>query len=620
MRLTLLLLLLLTSLNAEELDDLLTTYTHNSDLSEKTKLENGGTVTIFTRKDLEVMQAHTLKDLLKSHPVLRYKESRSGIPDMQFRGGTSIFSSSNIRIYVDNHELTSATFGSGFPIANNLNLNVIDHVEIYTRSPSFEFSTEPTYMLIKLYTKLAQRHRGGSLGLSYGSRDFKEQTLFYADEFEDLSYVTSLSRRDDRKKEQESHGVPIKRDAENYTFFGTLYSQNHKLQLMAGKAEIDTSISTSPSATYAISESTYDSLHIGYETTYFEDTFLSLAYQNTNIDGHNKEAAGFETLLSPELEYDRTEDVVTAELKHNLETKNNRLILGAKYRYKSFEVKEFKRDGLEVVSPAFDYDKQEVFTLYAEEQYSISDHNIINIAGQYAHVKNNYLIDDTDLQQFRINHTYILDKFIFKTFVYRVESLVEPFIYIDSTTSPTLDTQVLHAISEEIKYENGKNDLRLVVTYNEIDNMFTQLPSGNFVNSDEKLTKTSGFLEHTYNFDIHNKLVSNVSYSYVNPIGRNEVAAFVRSLNSFGKFDLFNELIYNHNDINHEHFYDYSAGLRYHYNKTLTLSIKGENIFDTGYEEAYFRINPTTVPPTPEEPIMLSPIEQRLFVSLEYLF
>lgn len=618
MRLLLLFLLLFTFLQADDLDDLLSTYSHNSDLSKKTKHENGGTVTVYTRNDLEVMQARTLKDLLKSHPVLRYKESRSGIPDMQYRGGTGIFNSSNIRIYVDNQELTSATFGSGFPIANNLNLNTMDHVEIYTRSPSYEFSTEPTYILIKLYSKLAERHRGGSLEASYGNRDFNTQSLFYADELKDFSYVTSLSRRDDRKEEHTSHGIPIKRDAENYTFFGSLYSENQKLQVMAGSSDLDTSIARSPRATYAISDGEYDYLHVGYENAYFEDTFVSLSYQNTNISGHNKEAIGFETIYSPELEYDRHEDIGTLELKHNIETQNNRLILGAKYRYKHFEMEESKLNGVPLPKPS--YDEQTVSTVFAEERYSISDHNIINIAGQYAYITNNGGIDDSNLFQFRINHTYIYNDWIFKAFVYRVESLVEPYIYIDFPTSPTLDNQVQHAFSEEIKYELEKNTFRLVFTYYHLDDLFTQTPSGAYINHPETIKNTSAFIEHTYLFDINNKLISNLSHKYVDPFSRNETAAFIRLLNKVGKFDIFNELIYNHNDSNHEHYFDYSAGLRYHYDRSLILSVKGENMFDSAYEDSYFRIDPSTTPSTPETPIQISPVEQRFYMTMEYLF
>ena len=175
MKILIILLLTLGFLHSEELDDLLSTYTNNSDLSEKTKVENGGTVTIYTRKDLDVMQARNLKDILKSNPIKRYTESRSGAADMLYKGGIATFSSSSIRVYVNNQEITSATFGSAFGGISNMSLEPFDHIEIYANSPSYEFTSEPTFLLIKLYTKTAQRDSGGKIGVSYGSQGFNTQ-------------------------------------------------------------------------------------------------------------------------------------------------------------------------------------------------------------------------------------------------------------------------------------------------------------------------------------------------------------------------------------------------------------------------------------------------------------
>jgi len=611
--------LLFSIIKAEELDDLLEAYTYNSDLSTKTKHENGGTVTVYTRQDLEKMQARSLKDLLKSHPVLRYQESRAGLPDMFYRGGTSLSNSNNIRIYIDNQELTSATFGSGFLIANNINVDVMDHVEIYTRSPSYEFTTEPAYILIKLYTKLAERDRGGKLAVSYGNRDFNEEALFYADELEDFSYVASLTRRDDRKKTYYSHNIPIDRDSENLSFLGVLYSDAHKLQLFAGDSDLGTSIGRSPRATYAVSRGKYDFVNIAYENTSFDDLFFSIAFQQANIQGANEEAAGYTSPLSPSYEYDRQDEVLTAELKYDFETEFNRLIIGAKYRHKSFEFQEGSINGIPILEPLTSYTEQEVLGLYAEERYSLSDHNIINIAGQYTHVTNNGDIGNDHLIQFRLNHTYLYDNYTFKSFVYRVESLVEPSVYIDFTTTPSLDTQVLNAFSEEIKYEQDKNELKFVFTYNVIENLIEQSkPFGAYVNRQGKIHNTSAFLEHTYHFNMDNKLISNITYNYIKERSKNDTAAYVRLLNTVGKFDIFNEVVYNYTDFNKEHYFDYSAGVKYHYSDALILSIKGENIFDTGYEDSYFRIDPNTF--IPEEPIQISPVEQRVYLSMEYLF
>lgn len=616
MKLLFLLLSIIGFVYAQELDELLNTYTNNSDLSEKTKLENGGTVTIFTRKDLERMQVNTLKDLLKSHPVLRYKESRSAIADMMYSGTKALSSSSNVRVYIDNQELTSATFGSGFVMAGLLNINFVDHVEIYTQSASYEFSTEPTYLLIKLYSKVAQRDRGNELKLSLGSRGFNKESIFNAQEYENFSYVAFASHNDDKKEVYESHGVPIQRDNKTNLLFATLYTDEHKLQLMALKTDLDMSIALSPRATYDHPVAYYQYFHAGYDTNYFDNTFFTIYFQHTDMGGHNKESLGFESALSPEIEFERYEDILSMELKHKIETENNRLMFGAKIRQKYFKTKKLKFFNF-TIAPK-EYDEQKIYSIFAENRYSISDNNIISLAAQYSRVINNAYIDNADIFQFRLSNTYIYNDFIFKTSLFRVESPIEAYIYVDSPIKSSLEPQKLEALSEEIKYEYDKSVLKLVLEYNHVNNKIMPLQTGGYVNNTETIKNISGYLEHTYMYDTDNKIISNISYSKETQYSKKELAAFVRVLNTVSKFDIFNELVYNRNNINHNHYYDYSAGVKYRYTKDLTLSVKGENIFDKAYEDSYYRIDPDTL--VEEEPLMISPIEQRLLFTVEYLF
>jgi len=620
MKFSILLLSLTLLLPAQDLDNLLDTYTHNSDLSEKTKLESGGSVIIFTRKDIETMQARTLKDLLKSHPILRYKESRYSIADMQNRGGDNIFVSSNVRVYIDNQEFTSAISGSGFPLAGNFSLDPIDHVEIYSQSPSYEFSTEPTYLLIKMYSKLASRDRGGKVTLSAGSRGFSQDSAFYADEFEDFAYVASVTYLNDRKKSYSNYTVPVKRDTESVSFFGSLYSDTQKLQVMAGKSNRNTSLGTSPTGTNAVSIGDYNYFHAGYENTFFENLFLSLVYQNSELGGESVESFLPPLPLLPivSIKNNLEEEVLTAELKYKLESDDNRLIIGTKLRFKSFDITDYKVNGIYFPTP--DYDSQNTYALFAEERYSISDHNILNLALQYSHVDNNKF-DDANLYQARLSHTYVYDDAVFKSFIYRIESLVEPYVYLRVTQQDSLNPQVLNAVGEEFKYHFSKSDLKILFTYGTIKDMLVENPNpylSDFQNYDDNVRSIDSYLEYTYHFNINNKLTTNVSYAKLIEFDQKNIAAFVRSLNILGKFEIFNEVVYNYYNLNRQDFYDYSAGVKYHYSKALSLSVKGENIFDQGYEDFYNRINPATG--LPDSDVSISPIEQRAYFTLEYLF
>ncbi len=618
MKLLIMLVLVFGLSHSEELDELLNTYTHNSDLSQKTKLENGGIMTVFTRKDLDIMQARSLKDILKSNPLYRYTENRNGNPDMLYDGGTAPISSSVVRIYINNQELTSATYGSIFKGAGNINLDAIDHIEIYSGTPSYEFTSEPTNILIKLYTKIAERDRGGKLGVSYGSLGFNEESMSYAQEFEDFSYFTSLYRTDNKRKTYYSHDVPIKRDLERYGVLASIYSPKQKLLLSVIKDKADVSMSSSPRATYEHADSSLNYAFVGYDVSAFDNLTFCTSYQFADISGYRKEAEGFESPDSPEFEYERSEQVFTAELKYNLESQNNRLIVGTKFRHKYFEIKSLYVDGISM--PKSSYDKQDIISAFIEERYNISDGNIINLAVHYSNINNNSSIDDDNLLQLRLSHTYLYNSFVFKSFIYHTESLVEPYIYTYFKTNGSLKPQKVNAISQEIKYNYNSNYFRLFLSYKTIKNAFEETSTGYYTNTEDEYDDFSTYLEYTYNFDIDNKIVTNLSYLYTHnkPVLKKGIAAFIRSLNSINKFAIFNEIIFNRNTTTNKNYFDYSAGVKYHYNRDFTLSVKGENIFNTGYEESYSRVDPNT--DTEETPILISPIEQRFYITIEYLF
>jgi preprotein translocase subunit SecA len=55
--------------------------------------------------------------------------------------------------------------------------------------------------------------------------------------------------------------------------------------------------------------------------------------------------------------------------------------------------------------------------------------------------------------------------------------------------------------------------------------------------------------------------------------------------------------------------YEYSASIKYHYNKDLSFGFKGDNIFNSGYEQAYRGLS-YSIPVT----------EQKFWINVEYLF
>ncbi len=163
-------LLLLTSLlMADEIDVMLKEYAQKSDLSEETKKEDSGELILYTRSDLDRMQARNLKDVVKQYHYFGYYENRYANTDMN---PTALMpsNSSMMRVYIDDQEVASGLTSSGYSLLGNIELDFVDHIEIYKAAPSYSFTVEPILILIRLYSKSAERDEGGSLSSLRQSR------------------------------------------------------------------------------------------------------------------------------------------------------------------------------------------------------------------------------------------------------------------------------------------------------------------------------------------------------------------------------------------------------------------------------------------------------------------
>jgi hypothetical protein len=99
---------------------------------------------------------------------------------------------------------------------------------------------------------------------------------------------------------------------------------------------------------------------------------------------------------------------------------------------------------------------------------------------------------------------------------------------------------------------------------------------------------------------------------------KEEKRVVLRNINTYAKFDIFNELLYARDSINKKSYYDYSAGVKYHHSNDLIISLKGENLLNKAPVMKYGRINPTTF--QKESPLEVAPIDRKITVEFEYLF
>lgn len=193
MKLSFILLFFSTLLFAQEenLDDLLSQYREASELSHETKQEKSGHVTIFSRSDLDKMQAYTLNDIIKTIKMFTLKNSAFG-PTAIVKSPYSEQSMSSVKIYINSYEVTSITAGTGIAQFGQMGLNHIDHIEIYQASNAIAFHGESGNMVIKLYTKDPARENATVLQGSVDSTGGGRGQVIDAQNFGDYSYLANV--------------------------------------------------------------------------------------------------------------------------------------------------------------------------------------------------------------------------------------------------------------------------------------------------------------------------------------------------------------------------------------------------------------------------------------------
>ncbi|MBA1432132.1 MAG: hypothetical protein FAF04_00715, partial [Epsilonproteobacteria bacterium] len=171
-------------------------------------------MTVYTRDDIERMQAHNLGELLNSLRSFRYDEDMLGFPDV-LHTDPSLYSSDVVKIFINNHEIASAYTGSGLFIYGNIDLGFVDHVEIYEGSTSSYINSEPSVITIKIYSKDPTREAGTNVQAYVGSRGTNHENISYASASEDLNYYVYASHTKQNRTHYEHQDHDLSRDSKD---------------------------------------------------------------------------------------------------------------------------------------------------------------------------------------------------------------------------------------------------------------------------------------------------------------------------------------------------------------------------------------------------------------------
>ena len=621
-------------LSADEIGDLLNDIEVKTDLSQKTQLENSGVSFIYTRDDINRMQITNLKDILKSIYPVGYNENRYGVSDPFFTGSNHPFVSSQIRLYVDNQEITNGLYGSGLLMLGSMNIDWVDHIEIYMQSPTYEYTTESTITLIKLYTRSVTKDEGGKVKTSVGSYGASFINGYYTDYINDWSYFVFGTLNNDKRKKYQSHDSTLSRDKKSSLSIATLHKGNTNILLAVVDQKQDAFVNISLDASPEKSTLNSQYLHIGVDTKIGDFSYLlTYSYFKTKTEMLDNVtplpfAPYYGMFPLQSVKTSSNSMVLTGEVKYTLQVSNNKLITGLKYRTKRSTFNTSTINGVSLVGnqPNDDKNIQNVLTAYIENQYALESNSILTTGIMYSQVTNAYSTQDDDLFMYRLGHTYTNDNLVFKTIYSHTLVPLEPYLINSATylARPTshYNPEQYDTVLENIIYEKDENKYELIFDYTQIRNMFFPDSQGKLENYNQIVKMYGTNARWTHNYNKYDKLFIEIGYRKLSslPTVNNYklYSSILRNINTYKKFDIFNELIYNRDSTTKKDFFDYFLGIKYNYSSDFIVSLKGTNLFDKAKTTSYYRVSPTTF--TQEAPLQISPIDQKVMLSMEYLF
>jgi len=611
------------SINAfgdSSIEGLLNTIEKKSDLSEKTKLENSGFSTIYTRNDLDMMQVKYLSDIYK-YTMDGYRTSRYGLPDPLTYGPVP-FSSSMIRVFIDDQEITTAMYGSGMVILGDLDLGFADHIEVYNLSTSFVYSSEPTSTLIRIFSKKADRDAGGSVKGIVTSRGGSTQNVQYIGKENETDYLARISSSYDKRKEYETSKEDLDRDVKRYNLFTSIKDDTQSVLINASKTNKGGWVGPSADASLDTSKIESEDSHIGYSKT-FDDIKFSLAYDGLKDHARYQDSPLFYQKGVPinSIESKATSSALSAELKYNTTLGDHHIITGAKYRYKMIKFDMIQMNGVDV--PQDGHTRQSIGSLFVEDSYAFADNIVGTLGAQSSNVDNNGGYENEDVQMLRAGITYTNDQWTSKSFVFHTESYIEPYLigsfYMKSAYP---EKMTLDSIAQEFKYEDGPSLYEFFISYAWIQDAPYVNANMRVDTADATTTHLSSYLQYTYQYDAINKITLAYRYKEIDHAGYHQEfrnhQVILRNQNRYHKFDFFEEMFVTRSEYYDNTGFDLTLGVRYNISDNLIVSLKGQNLLNKAEKQTLSRFDFTTF--TPMEPLKI-PIQERIvMLGVEWLF
>lgn len=609
MKIFLVFFLFVNTLFCEDLQSLLNDFeiASSNEIAQKTKKESLGHLVTYTSQDLKMMQAKTLKDVLKTLTKVSAQTNFLGNTNLTYAGNPNSISTS-MRIYIDDLEVSSVQTLSPWAIYSDYPLDHISHIEFYYGESTVQLGNEPAKLTVKMYTKDASTVSGGTLRTSFSSRSSNSQSIVYGDEFKDSSLLMMLNSTKINRPTYYLNGQKILNNTKNdygyfaykkgdYTFSGG-FSQINKDDFLSQARDAIPSSSNNIMNEYNIKLSKKfneenGNIYLSYNQS---DKKRSIVNEDEGI------------LLSPitplykSVDEDLTYRKYDVGISNTFKNDKHSLFLAGVIKHK-----ESKINSRDVVymddSTASNIDisrikSETIYTLMSEYGYSINDANLLIANLKYDNYKKTGGVKDFDFVTPRIGYISTLNKnFSLKLFATRTFTPPSMFeLDFASGNYNDLNNEVKDIYTFETSYQDEVQEFSLFLNYLKIKGMIVlNYKQGGYINSEDDNFNAKGFSARYRRHLNHNNKIDLNYYSYVNSAktyGSPRSGGTIRAYQMFGDFSFYEELIYKqgysyYSSVELDDSFNLSLGLKYNITKNLEIDFKAENILDDDMDILY---------------------------------
>lgn len=622
-------------LHAENIEELLSKYEESADLSRKTRVESLGHYIVITRRELDLMQAYTLSDVLRSIKFHTYIPNRFGVYQLIATGSMPAVNTS-YRLFIDDHEVSSIHTDNPFLMFDNYPLDGINHIEIYYGAGAVRLGNEPSLLIIKLYTKEPSRENTGVVRLSGSNR--KD----YAVSFNDarvikpgISYNLMVNRSSFDFKPYRAGEKQLSRDTTgNYLFLKLNYFDT-TLDLSYTKVNRDAYAGLAVDIFPDISKTKSEDIYINLTQNLLEDKSLKI---NLSVDINRREAefsndlqgggvfAGWiyphhplDPARIPIYYYEnRKFNKYSAYISKEIKTDRNTLLIGASYKVKENNVEEARYSTisetrqLPQISP---FTKTLLTTVFIENQYNLTDRSLVFTSLKYDHNERNGGYRDISDYIARLGFVNFFSNNLFlKGFLTR--TYIPPsFFEVEISENLTdLKQEKIYGASFEVGYNLDKHSLNIFYGYADADRMIAFVPYAR--NLDKSLIAHYLSFDYEYRPSTQAKIMLNIykSFNNFNDFSSTDGGS-IKIYMSTDSLDIYNELVYRKGfkiyGKKMDDSFNYNIALKYKASRDLTIGFRGDNLLDS---------SPKSVFVAGRDIFGLPSFDRRFMLSIEKVF